>query len=82
MLLVCTLFCAFGMWINAHVLLSGFFMNLISIGITLYLVFQVANTGKSEETRMIHLVALAFQMGYLVGPAMHMLMETNPAIVF
>jgi Bax inhibitor 1 len=82
MLLVCTLFCAFGMWINANTFISGFFMNLISIGITIYLIFQVSNTSKSEDSRMVHLLALAFQMGYLTGPGMHLLMEVNPTIVF
>jgi hypothetical protein len=42
----------------------------------------VANPRKSEQTRMFHLIALAFQMGYLVGPVMHYLIEVNPKIVF
>ncbi len=31
MLMVCSLLCAFGMWVNSEIILSGFFINLISI---------------------------------------------------
>ena len=73
--------CAFGMYMNATFIVQGFFMHLISIILSIYLIFQVANRANSEDKRMIYLVALAFQMGFLAGPALHYLVQVNPELV-
>lgn len=82
LLMVCCFVCAFGMYINSAFIASGFFMNLLSIILSVYLIYQVMNRANSEDTRMLFLGGLAFQMGFLVGPAMHLLMEHQPQIVF
>ena len=43
----------------------------------MYLVFKVSDKSQKEETRLGYLWALAFAMGYLVGPAMHMIAEID-----
>jgi FtsH-binding integral membrane protein len=73
--------CALGMYVNQTFIVSGFFMNLISIGLSIYLIFQIANRQNSEDWRMGCLAGLAFQMGYLVGPAMHMIVNVYPELV-
>lgn len=80
-LMVCTFVCAFGMWVNASIIISGFFMTLLSIITSVYLIYQVQNRSNTEDSRLMHLAALAFQMGYLVGPLMHLLVEINPKLV-
>jgi hypothetical protein len=80
--LICLSFiCAFGMYMNATYIVSGFFLNLISIVLSIYLIFQVANKSNSEDKRMVCLSAFAFQLGFLVGPALHHLVQVNPEIV-
>lgn len=69
------------MYTNASIIVSGFFMNLISIVLSIYLIFQVMNKGNSDDKRKLCLAGLAFQMGFLIGPAMHTLMEVNPRLV-
>ena len=81
MLVVCSLVCAFGMYVNTAIILSGFFLNLLSIVLSCYFIYQVVNRENLEESRLIYLGALAFQMGFLVGPAMHLLVEIHPQIV-
>ena len=70
LLLVCSFVCAFGMWTNATFIVSGFFTNFLSIILSLYLIEKVNDWSLSEDSRMVHLAAFAFQMGFLVGPAM------------
>ena len=81
LLMVCCMVCAFGMWLNTAHIISGFFMNLISFALSIYLVFQISNRSNTEEMRMFYLGGLAFQMGYLVGPFMNVLVEVEPMIV-
>ncbi len=81
MLVVCSLICATGMWVNSALILSGFIMNMLSIICTIYLVYQISNKRNSEDSRMIFLGALAFQLGFLVGPAIHRVAQFNPQIL-
>jgi Bax inhibitor 1 len=82
MLMACSLVCAFGMWVNTATFIHGFFMNLLSIILSVYLIYQVSNRSNSEETRMMFLGAFAFQLGFLVGPAMHLFMDIQPKLVY
>lgn len=79
--MVCTMVCAFGMWLNTAHIISGFFMSLLSFMFTIYLVFQISNKSNSEDMRMFYLGGLAFQMGYLVGPFINHMIEVEPMIV-
>jgi FtsH-binding integral membrane protein len=81
LLMVCVMVCAFGMWLNTAHIISGFFMQLLSFGLTIYLICQIANRRNSEDMRMFYLAGLAFQMGYLVGPFINHLVEVEPMIV-
>ena len=60
LLMACTMICALGMFVNANYIMSGFFMNLISVGISIYLIFQVVNRSNSDESRQLYFAALAF----------------------
>jgi FtsH-binding integral membrane protein len=80
-LLVLSALCALGMYVNHSFIVSGFFLNLISICLSVYLIFQVANRHNQEDWRMGCLAGLAFQMGFLVGPAMHLLVAVHPQLV-
>jgi hypothetical protein len=80
-LLVSSLICALGMYVNSTIFLSGFFMNLLSIALSIYLICQVHNRLNSEEWRLGCLSALAFQFGFLVGPAIHLIAELEPKIL-
>jgi len=79
--MVCALVCAGGMWINANTILNGFFMSIaVMMGIG-YLSYQIASPYKPENERMGFMWALAFCMGFLVGPAMHQICEFDPSII-
>ena len=39
LLMACTMICALGMFVNTAYIMSGFFMNLISVGISIYFIF-------------------------------------------
>lgn len=41
LLLACAAFCALGMYANATFIASGFLMNLVSILVSFYLIFQI-----------------------------------------
>merc|ERR1712032_1786996 len=75
------LLCAVAMWINAHVVFSGFFMTiLIVIGMT-YLTYKICTPYASESEKMGYMWALAFSMGFMTGPAMHAIADFNPQII-
>merc|ERR1712224_560961 len=79
--MMCALVCAGGMWINAHTILSGFFASIaVMIGIG-YLGYKVSSPYMPEQERMGYMWALAFCMGFLVGPAMHQIIEFDPSII-
>ncbi len=60
MLMAMCFVCAFGMYVNQTFLLSGFFMTIISIFVSCYLIYQVVNRYNSEQSRMLYLAGLAF----------------------
>ena len=41
LLLACSIVCALGMYVNATIVLSGFFLNLLSIILSIYLIYQI-----------------------------------------
>jgi hypothetical protein len=77
-LMTCTGVCALGMYMNAYTILSGFFVSIMIFVGMAYAMYKVTNSMESENTRMGYLWALAFGMGYLVGPMMHHLAEFEP----
>lgn len=80
-LMVCTLICATGMYINSAFFLSGFIMNILSVILSVYMMYQVMNKANSEDSRLLYLGGLAFQMGFLVGPAIHHIADLHPEIL-
>merc|ERR1711988_693102 len=46
-----------------------------------YLSYKVSNQYMPEKERMGYMWALAFSMGFLVGPAMHHIMEMDSSII-
>lgn len=74
LLLVCTMVCALGMYVNKTLIVSGFFMDVVAYGLMIYLMIQVLNRKKSQEWRMGCLAGVAFQLGCMIGPAIHMIM--------
>lgn len=80
-LTACAGVCALGMYLNAFTVLSGF---MWSVGIMIamgYAMYKVSNEHDDENNRMGWLWALAFGMGYMVGPVMHQLAEFEPLIL-
>ena len=60
MIMACSVVCALGMYVNGTVILSGFFMTILSIILSVYLMIQVSNRSHPEQTRMLYLGGLAF----------------------
>lgn len=56
----CALVCAFGMYINASINIHGFFMNLLSILVSIFFVYKVSSPYESENRKIGYLAALAF----------------------
>jgi Bax inhibitor 1 len=48
------------MYTNATFIVSGFFMTLLSIILSVYLVYKVNDRSLREDSRMLYLGALAF----------------------
>jgi Bax inhibitor 1 len=48
------------MYVNQTFVVSGFFMNLASIALSIYFIFQIANRGNADEWRKGCLAGLAF----------------------
>lgn len=69
------------MYLNSAFIVSGFFLQIASMILSIYLVFQVLNRNKTEDHRSLCLGALAFQLGFLVGPVIHHLAEFEPQIL-
>ena len=80
-LMTCTAVCALGMYLNAYTIISGFLMSMASMIVMAYAMYKVTNIYENENTRMGYLWALAFGMGFLVGPVMHHLAEFEPMIL-
>lgn len=81
MIMACSIVCAAGMYVNATLVLGGFLMTILSIILSVYLIFQISNRNNSEDSRMLYLATLAFQLGFLVGPAIHHIAEVNPKLL-
>lgn len=79
--MMCTGVCAIGMYLNAFTILSGWFMQFASIIAMAYMMYKVTNVYDSDNTRIGYLWALAFFMGFLVGPLIHQLAEFEPEIL-
>ena len=79
--MMCALVCAAAMWINAHTILSGFFVTILTTLGMGYLMYKVSSPYLSEGERMGYMWAVAFSMGFLVGPAMHHIAEVHPGII-
>ena len=80
-LMACSGIFALGMYLDAFTVLSGF---MWSVGIMIamgYAIYKVSYVYDDENNRMGWLWALAFGMGYLVGPVMHQLAEFEPMIL-
>jgi len=79
--MTCTGVCALGMYLNAYTILSGFMMQIAAMIIMAYAMYKVTNIYENENTRIGYLWALAFGMGFMVGPVMHHLAEFEPMIL-
>ena len=78
---MCAAICAFGMWMNAYTIFSGFIMTMVCIIGMGYMTYKISNVYEDDNTRLGYLWALAFFMGFLVGPVMHHLAEFAPEIL-
>ena len=72
-LLLCSGSSVLGAYLNSRFLMEGFIYTLVSIAVLGYGFFQVSNRSNPEDTRKSFLYAIAFFMGFLIGPAMHMI---------
>ena len=79
--MVCALICAAAMWLNAYTVLNGFFVSIIVMMGMAYLSYKVSNPYMPEKERMGYMWALAFSLGFLVGPAMHQIADIDSSII-
>ena len=75
------LICAAAMWINDQVVLNGFYMSILSIIGISFLTYKICTPYASESEKMGYMWALAFSLGFLTGPAIHMIADFNPQII-
>jgi FtsH-binding integral membrane protein len=75
------LFSAIGAFLNHSFMINGFLLHIASIILSIFLVCQIQNRNKSESERVAYLVALAFQLGFLIGPVINMLLEFEPELL-
>lgn len=69
------------MYLNAFTVLQGFMWTVgIIIGMA-FLTYKISDRSAPESERTGYLWALAFCMGFLVGPVMHQLAEFQPEIL-
>lgn len=69
------------MYANATYIVSGFFLNLISIILSVYLIYQISNKANTQDFRRWCFAGLAFQLGFLIGPVINTLLHIHPEIV-
>lgn len=79
--MICSVICAAGMYMNAYTVFSGFIMSIAVVMGMAYLMFKVTDHMLDENTRMGYLWALAFSLGFMVGPAMHHIAEVDASIL-
>lgn len=73
--------CVLGMYINSTFLLTGFLFTILAIVAIGFLMYQVSNHALSESERIGYLWALAFFMGFEIGPAIHMIAGVYPELL-
>lgn len=73
--------CAGGMVLNSSFILQGFLMQILFIGLTIFLTCQINNVYKSENERMLYLAGLSFSFGFLIGPLINMLADVEPELL-
>ena len=77
-----TFICASGMYLNSTVVVfQSFIFHIASIALSIYLMCYVQNPMNSENSRKYALAALAFQLGFNLGPAIHQIAHFNPEIL-
>lgn len=69
------------MYTNSAIILSGFILSIIIFLLSCYLLYQVHNTNLPESSRVGFLLALAFMMGFEVGPFMHIVADVYPGLI-
>ena len=79
--MICALICAAAMWLNAHTVFNGFFMSILVMMGMGYLGYKVSDTNMHETERMGYMWAMAFSLGFHVGPAMHHIVEIDSSII-
>lgn len=80
-LLFCTGSSILGAYLNRHFLMEGFFALIASIAVLGYCGYQVSNRQNPEDSRKGFLYLIAFFMGFLIGPAMHIIQVLEPVIL-
>lgn len=77
----CALICAAAMWVNAHTVFTGFFSSILVMMGMGYLSYKISSPYMAETERMGYMWALAFGLGFLAGPAIHLIADFDPSIV-
>ena len=73
--------CAGGMWLNSTFITSGFFVSiLIMVGLG-FCMYQIQNPNNTESAQIGWLWGLAFAMGWMSGPGMHMIADVHPGML-
>ena len=80
-LLASTLSCVAGMFVNKTILLTGVLLTIGIIILICYLLYIVLNKQQPEFTRIRHLLALAFFIGFVFGPLMHLIAKIHPGVL-
>lgn len=77
-----TFICASGMYLNATFSFAqNFIFHIASIALSIYLMCYVSNPMNPENSRKYALAALAFQLGFNLGPAIHQIAAFKPEIL-
>lgn len=81
LLLVSCLTCAAGMYCNATFFMTGILSTVVSIILSVYLIWQIKNQSNSQDFRRWCLAGLSFQLGFLIGPVINHLAVVDPALL-
>jgi len=55
--------------------------TIFTIGAMMYFTCKITSSSETEQMRMGYMWALAFFLGFLVGPAMHHIADVDPSIL-
>ena len=80
-LLSCVVSSVLGMYSNSAIIISGFIWSIIMLLLSCYLFYQVNHSTLPESSRVGFLLALAFMMGFEVGPFVHIVADVNPGLI-